>query len=490
MFESFGGFLRKVQLSRKRLGKRLVSFSGVAALGVLTLSGTAAAQTTVTLNGSGTVVDATIRSGPYANTNYGGDVLITRASSEPEWLRRTLVKFDTENTIPAGSYVHSARLTLTVKSGLGSAGQTRTVSAYRVMTGWLEEDATWNTRMNSSRWSTPGGDLGAILAQAEASNAPGSKVTIDVTGMVKQAVAGQLDTRYTRIALIDSDSAAKESYREYYSSEDSSAGRRPTLVVTYGASGTPPPPPPPPPTSNTTLKVVQWNIHQGIANNGSSNIDSVVSWLADMRPDLISFNEILKYSSNNQPQILCDKLRARTGQNWTYVFEQISGANEGIGVAVLSRFPIDSTASKLLSWDRSAVLARVVVNGRVVNMISTHLDHQSSSRRLQQVKEVVAWAAGFSEQRIIAGDLNWYPGTTEILEMGKTYYDAWAVAVANNIEISYPGNPEGNTRNTRIDYVFYSKGASALTVTSAQVKDARAAGISDHRPVIATFRVN
>jgi endonuclease/exonuclease/phosphatase family metal-dependent hydrolase len=487
MFVSFGGLVREVQLNRKVVGKRLATLTSVAALCAVAFTGTAAAQTTVTLNQPGTVTDTTIRNGSYANTNLDGQPLVTRASADPEWQRRALIKVDTENTIPQGAYVHSAKLTLTVKSGLGSAGQTRTLSAYRVMTGWLEEDATWLTRMDASRWATAGGDLGAILAQAQASNAPGAKVTIDITGIVKQAVAGQLDTRYTRIAVIDTGGDAKESYREFYSSEDSTASRRPTLVVTYGSSGSGGGTPP---TSTSTLKVVQWNIHQGIANDGSNNIDRVISWLVQMRPDLVSLNEVLMYSGNNQAQIICDKLRAQTGQNWTYVFEQITGAPQGIGVAVLSRLPIDGTASHLLSYERSAVLARVVVNGRVINMISTHLDHQSSTRRLQQVKEVKAWAAGFSEQRIVAGDFNWYPGTTEILEMAKSYYDAWAVAVTNNVEITTPSNPEGNTRNTRIDYVFYSKGATALSVTSVEVRDARAAGISDHRPVIATFRVN
>ena len=33
----------------------------------------------------------------------------------------------------------------------------------------------------------------------------------------------------------------------------------------------------------------------------------------------------------------------------------------------------------------------------------------------------------FVEQRIVARDFNWYPGTTEINEMAKDYYDAWAV---------------------------------------------------------------
>ena len=57
----------------------------------------------VVLNQSGSqVTDTTIRSGAYANTNFDGQPLITRRSSDPDWERRTLIKFDTENSVPAG----------------------------------------------------------------------------------------------------------------------------------------------------------------------------------------------------------------------------------------------------------------------------------------------------------------------------------------------------------------------------------------------------
>jgi endonuclease/exonuclease/phosphatase family metal-dependent hydrolase len=486
MVESFGGFLREVQLSSKAFVKRAATSTAIAAFCSLALANTATAQTTVTLNQPGPVTDTTIRNGSYANTNFDGQVLITRAANDPEWQRRTLVKFDTANTIPAGSNIVSAYLTMTVKSGLGAAGHTRSVSAYRVTTGFLEAEATWYRRMGSSNWSAPGGDLGALYAQAPASNVPGYKVTFNVTNLVRQAVAGQLDTRWTRIALVDAGADAKESYREYYSAEDSDATRRPTLQVIYGSS----PPPPPPPTSNTTLKVMQWNIQQGRANDGTNNLDRVVSWIVQANADLVSVNEIIKLSGNNQPQILCDKLRAQTGRNWTYYFQEITGFTTGIGEAVLSRLPMEATAEGVLSWGRSMALARVVVNGRTIDMMSTHLDANSSARRLQQVIELKAWAAGFPEQRIVAGDFNWYPGTTEINKMTETYHDSWAVAKSNGVAVSSPSNPDGNTRNTRIDYIFYSKGATALSVTNSTVMDARASGISDHRAVVTTFRVN
>jgi endonuclease/exonuclease/phosphatase (EEP) superfamily protein YafD len=108
------------------------------------------------------------------------------------------------------------------------------------------------------------------------------------------------------------------------------------------------------------------------------------------------------------------------------------------------------------------------------------------------MSQLKSWVSSFSQQHIAAGDFNAWPGATETSNMTSTFYDAWAVATANNTEIAYAGNLAGNTRNSRIDYVFYSKSASRLTLKSAQVFDVRnSSGVSpsDHRPVMATFEV-
>jgi endonuclease/exonuclease/phosphatase family metal-dependent hydrolase len=478
MFESVVSHLRK----------GLVVTCATALCSVSVLCGTAAAQTTVVLNDPGEVTDTTIRNGAYVNANYARSVLLTRASSDPDWERRTLLKFDTENTIPDNATITSARLTLTVKTGLGYAGEIRSVQTYRVPEGFLQEDATWNRRMDSSNWSRPGGSLAEQYGDADVSNVPGTRVTFDVTALVQRVVNGDFGARWTRIGLVDESGPAKQSYREYYQSEDSYASRRPSLTVVYASATTAPSTPST--GTGTSLRVLQWNIAQGRGTDGQSNIDRVVNWVVQMRPDLISFNEILKYSNNNQPQIICDKLRAKTGQPWAYHFAQIGGAASGIGVAVLSRLPIEDRDSRLLSYTRSVAMVSVTVNGRRVNFFSTHLDHQDSGRRLRQVIELKAWAGTFQEQRIVAGDFNWYPGTTEINEMVKSYWDGWAVAKSQGTAISYSGNPEGNTRNTRIDYVFKSRGASALNITGAQVYNARAQYVSDHQPLIVSFKVN
>lgn len=439
--------------------------------------------------------DATLRGGSYANTNFGSDYLATRASNDESYERRALLKFDTHNTIPAGSNIASATLTLTVRGG---NDDTRRVAAYCVPSSFDEFVTTWRLRKAGLYWSAPGGDLGHQHAIANVTNVAGSKVTYDISQVVREAM--QTSSRYTRVMLIDLDGDARSSYKEYYSNEATTASQRPQLVVTYGTTTAPPPQPPPPPPpppvtgTGTTLRVLQWNIAQGHATNGASNIDLVVDWVVKMKPDVISFNEIMHYASasSDHVKIIADKLRARTGQTWSYKWVQKWGAASGEGEAIMSRLPLESVGTYLLSYDRAVTQATIVVNGRLVNVFSTHLDANNSSYRMAEIRELKPWAGAFAQQRIVMGDFNSWPGTAEISEMTKDYRDAWAEAQKANTDVAYAANPDGNTRRARIDFVFYSTGATALALKGAQVYDTRdSAGVrpSDHNPLVATFEV-
>ena len=90
-----------------------------------------------------------------------------------------------------------------------------------------------------------------------------------------------------------------------------------------------------------------------------------------------------------------------------------------------------------------------------------------------------------------AGPSAW-PGAPEIAKMTAFAIDAWAKAQAQGTSVAHSGNEAGNTRNSRIDYIWFAKAASRLILKAAHVFDTRdASGVtpSDHRPVMATFEV-
>lgn len=455
------------------------------------VSGLASAQTTVVLDAPDTqVADAFIRAGTYANTVFNTQGLVTKANANASYVRRALLKFDTHNLIPSNAPIQSAVLTLTLN---WSEADTRTIGAYRLASAWDETAATWyRRRTNGERWGTAGGDLGTRYTQAVVGPVPGATVTFDLTRLVQETVNGAYGSRYTRVALVDSGSSSAASYKEFYSSEAADPARRPRLTIVYGSAA-----PVVSPAASTTLKVLHWNIHYGIGTDGAYGIDKHVDWIVRIDPDIVSLNEVEKFVSGHgnedQPALFASKLQARTGQPWYYHFAQRYGrwTSNGGGNLILSKYPIEATSQLAMSYARSAALATITVNGRTINFVSTHLASESASYRSTQIQQLMPWARGFAEQRIIAGDFN--AGLVNVPYMASEYDDGWTSADAIGTAQCYDGNTRyGATHNYKIDFVFESEGASALRVLSSRVfdtRDARGVMPSDHKPLLVTFSV-
>ncbi len=273
----------------------------------------------------------------------------------------------------------------------------------------------------------------------------------------------------------------------------------PITVVAGAAAPAAPAPAPAPAPSGSELRLLQWNTHHGgYGTDGAYSPDRMATWAARMNPDVIMFNEIEKYTgwgNQDQPEVYKNLLRQKTGKTWYYVFAQEFGqwSANGKGNLILSTYPISvSDRYELVrNADRSIAMATITVNGRDITLINTHLDPYDQALRLVQATEVTGWSAVQPENRIITGDMNAWPNQTSIAHFANTYHDSWAVAAANGTATAFAGN-SGETKNGRIDYIFYSKSSANLTVKSSQVYDTRDANgqmPSDHRPVLTTFVV-
>lgn len=195
------------------------------------------AQTTVNVSGSTRIQDVNIRGGSYAAVNYEGNLFATRASTNASYVRRGLLDFDTASTIPAGSVIRLATLTLTVH--WGGIAPLRKVGVYPVTRAFTASQATWDMATATAAWTTPGGDLGPRAALGSVPNGAGQRVVFDVTALVQANVKSSASRR-TRVALVDVDSLtnASDSYRDYYPTEATTASVRPVLTVAYGGTTT------------------------------------------------------------------------------------------------------------------------------------------------------------------------------------------------------------------------------------------------------------
>lgn len=264
------------------------------------------------------------------------------------------------------------------------------------------------------------------------------------------------------------------------------------------------PAPPPPPPSSSSLRVLSWNGSFGTGTDNVRDFDRTATYIASFNPDIAGICEI----PSENIGYLVTSLQNKTGRTWYwYHITKYDGTTEGN--LILSKYPFVSTSGRYLSYQRSVAQATINYNGRTINFFATHLDPDSSGARYQEVGELMDFASGFSESRIIVGDFNAGPDLSETVRMTSAYYDSWVRAMNAGSAVSYPDNPVylmTRTRRGRIDYVYYSLSSPYLVLQSTQIPDTRNLsqtnvvvwlgttddkGVrpSDHNPMIANFIV-
>lgn len=471
-------------------------------LAICSFAAVASAQTTVTLSTPGTHVNAdlTIQGGAYGWTDFSNSpVLASKVSGNETYTRRMFFKFDTQNYVPAGAVIQSATLYLVMNQA--ESAENRPFTAYWVNRSFVRWETTWNTFRSGQYWSTPGGDLGTRFGTTYVGNAVGSTYQFDLTDMVQRVVNGQFGSRYTRLALIDEGGPSKGNYKEFHSSRAGNSSLRPRLVITYGsATSAPAPAPAPAPTpvpstSGTTLRVMQWNVKKTKGSDGVCNPDRVADVIAAQNPDVVSLNEVNFYSGAcawnfDMAAHLEYLLIQRTGVQWYRQIVNVYGGSSGYGNVLLSRYQPVSKMYTLLSYQRGVAQVGINVNGRIVNLFSTHVEYYDSYWRTVQTTEAANWISKFAQPVIVMGDFNTWPGTSDYYIMANPYQDAWVAAENAGTATAYNGT--GNTHGgSRFDYVYYSRNAG-LSLQSVSVVDPRVNGVyaSDHDPVVAVFRVN
>jgi endonuclease/exonuclease/phosphatase family metal-dependent hydrolase len=252
-------------------------------------------------------------------------------------------------------------------------------------------------------------------------------------------------------------------------------------VITYGEATTPP---------GTPLRVMQWNMHKTKGSDNLCNPDRTANTIVAQHVDVVSLNEVNFFSGEcawtfDMSVRLQQLVQQKTGLTW---YRQSVNAG-GVGNVLLSRYPPVSSSSRLISNGRGVAQMGIVVNGRTVNVFSTHVEYDNAAWRPAQINEAVQWMATFSEPRIMMGDFNTGPGTSDYAIIATPYQDAWVAASSAGTASSYNGT--GATHGaSRFDYVFYSR-VAALSLTNVDLPNTRVNNVmpSDHDPVIAVFSV-
>src|SRR5262245_635590 len=144
--------------------------------------------------------------------------------------------------------------------------------------------------------------------------------------------------------------------------------------------------------TDPTLRVMQWNIHKTKDSTGACNPNFTVDTILAQNPQVVSMNEINFFSGVCAPTSdmglqLQSLIQQKSGQTWYY--QSVNAG--GVGNVLLSRYQPVASGSTLLSNNRGVAQMTINVNGRNVNVFSTHVEYDVAAWRPVQITEAVQW---------------------------------------------------------------------------------------------------
>ncbi len=251
------------------------------------------------------------------------------------------------------------------------------------------------------------------------------------------------------------------------------------------------------------MRLLTYNIHYWADLSGRLNVSAIAHIIRETKADIVGLNEVLHplYTPRG-PRYLLIELAEELGYHWMFgpSFEQ--GALRfwpGIlGNAILSRYPIRHgrnifLPSLPLRKPRTLFRATVLIEGRPVVVLITHLDHLLSAARRRQFQTIAQVMKGIRAPHILMGDFNTHTPVQSRLWKGERiirllrelgYEDAFA-RVGQGRGHSYP------TRFplARLDYIWVPV-EWAWALSEARVVDTPVARrASDHLPVYVHWHV-
>jgi hypothetical protein len=167
---------------------------------------------------------------------------------------RSLLRFDL-SSIPAGSTLHSATLTL-YANGYHNNTMGDPVQVFRAIRPWTEFGSLWATYDGTNAWTNPGGDAvgtsGQQLTEPYAVNtsdpAANTPLTWDITTLAQEWLSGTYPNQGLLLAL----GGTLQSDLHFHSRESSSSGLRPSLMLVFTPPAAPEPASTPTPADTAT----------------------------------------------------------------------------------------------------------------------------------------------------------------------------------------------------------------------------------------------
>lgn len=238
-------------------------------------------------------------------------------------------------------------------------------------------------------------------------------------------------------------------------------------------------------TAEKTIRVMTYNIHHANppAHSGLIDIDAIARVILDAKADVIGLQEV-DHGTNRSELLDQTKLLAQKTGFHAHFFKAIDYDGGEYGLAILSRYEMADIQSVKLPQKVEAekrILAYVTIKVGEQEFIfaNTHLDAvRDDGNRIVQIRQILQEFEGVSTPVILCGDLNSVEGSETIQLLDGQF--------ARTCTGDCPGTvPQVKPRRT-IDFIA-TKNVSWTLVEHQVIEETYA---SDHRPVMAIFRVD
>ena len=231
-----------------------------------------------------------------------------------------------------------------------------------------------------------------------------------------------------------------------------------------------------------TLNVLCYNLRFGEL----ASLEELADFIISQNPDVVALQEVdVKTYRDRAPhqngKDFITELGFRTGMLTAYA-KTIPHAGGYYGIGLLSKYPFAKTKRVMLPMPEGANEQRALLiadvelpNGKIITVVSTHLDYTISEVRQAQVKKLNKVLMKNRYPMIVAGDFNAIPGSLEISK-----------GMANWKEVSSPDfTVPAKKPRSKIDYIFVYP-AGKWSVISAVTPTVT---LSDHLPVKAVVEI-
>lgn len=224
------------------------------------------------------------------------------------------------------------------------------------------------------------------------------------------------------------------------------------------------------------MRIVTFNAHHGLTPGGLVDTDALARYCSGLGADVLALQEVDVRVGRSGGVDQVAAVTAATGMTAYFGVARRMGRRGLYGNVLLVRGLIDEARTILLPRSghheqRSAILADVIVDDRVVSVAATHLSVHPEEAG-PQLEAVLVALRRCHPPRVVLGDLNLRP-------------DQVAPALENRAYgLAYPDVPTfpATAPQVRLDH-FLSEG---LDVLSVEVLDA--GPVSDHLALVVEVR--